>query len=106
MAVIAVPYDEPWIVARWAFELLLHRLLDSCTSDGDRSTIERAIALSGLHLDLLPEGQRTRLAEALATEADKQRLEISTAHPPLPDPEGLARALADLEMRLHDVFER
>lgn len=105
MAVVAVPYYEPWIVARWAFDLLMSRLLDSCTVDDDREVVQRAVALDGLHFDLLAYEQRARLAESLAAAADQLRFDLEEGRTEVPDREGLVVALASLEMRLHDLYE-
>ena len=105
MAVVAVPYYEPWIVARWAFDLLMSRLLDSCTVADDIEVVERAIALDGLHFDLMACDQSARLAESLAVVTDRLRFDLEEGLLDVPDRERFALALAELEMRLHDLNE-
>jgi hypothetical protein len=105
MAVIAVPNNEPVVVARWAFRQLLERLAAEVDIEGDNYAVNQAIALDGLHFELLDDDQAARLAKRLAEVADELRLELLCA--PSDDQRDLefAAVLADLEMRLHDVYE-
>lgn len=105
VAVVAVPDYEPWIIARWGFELLMGRLLEVCIASEDAAVIERARALNGLHFDLLEADQRTRLSALLAAVSDELRFDIESGRTEVPDREGFALALAELEMRLHDLYE-
>ena len=105
MAVVAMPHYEPWIIARWAFDLLMSRLLESCSHEEDKVVVQRAIALSGLHLDLQAVEQQIRLAKTLAVVTDQLRFDIESGHTKVSDRDGLVAALAELEMRLHDLFE-
>lgn len=105
MAVIALPNYEPTILSRWAYRSLLERLADDTENEDDANAVRQAIALDGLHLDLLDRDQAVRLAERLARVADELRLELLRT--PSDDPRDLefAEALGELEMRLHDLFE-
>jgi hypothetical protein len=105
MAVIVVPHYEPMKLARWAYRGLLERLAAATEDEGDNYTVRQAIALDGLHFDLLDRDQAVRLAERLARIADELRLELLRT--PSDDPRDLqfAEALAELEMQLHDIYE-
>jgi hypothetical protein len=106
MAVIVVPHYEPIKLARWAYRGLLERLADATDDEGDYYIVRQAIALDGLNFDLLDDhNQAARLAERLARVADELRLEL--LHTPSDDPRdlGFAEALAQLEMRLHDLYD-
>jgi hypothetical protein len=105
MAVIVVPHYEPMKLARWAYRGLLGRLADATEDEADNYTVRQAIYLDGLHFDLLDRDQAVRLAERLARIADELRLELLRT--PSDDPRDLqfAEALAELEMRLHDIYE-
>lgn len=73
MAVVSIPHHRPWVVRRWAFR----RLLDS-TRDGpfeaDVRELTQAVALGGLHLELLPHSQASRIARAMTSAAVALRL--------------------------------
>jgi hypothetical protein len=105
VAVIVVPHYEPMKLARWAYRGLLGRLADATEDEADNYTVRQAIYLDGLHFDLLDRDQAVRLAERLARIADELRLELLRT--PSDDPRDLqfAEALAELEMRLHDIYE-
>jgi hypothetical protein len=105
MAVIAVPDNEPVIVARWAFRQLLERLDAEVDAEADSYAVKQAIALDGLHFELLEDDQAARLARQLAKVADELRLEL--ARTPSDDQRDteFAEVLAGLEMQLHDVYE-
>lgn len=80
MAVISVPYDEPWIVSRRAFGFLLERVLLEELSADDRYAIEQALALDGLILELKEPPQRSRLARIVGRVADNVRLDPAQRH--------------------------
>ena len=106
MAVIVVPHYEPIKLARWAYRGLLERLADATDDETDNYIVRQAIALDGLHFDLLDDrDQAVRLAERLARIADELRLELLRT--PSGDDRDLefAEVLATIEMRLHDVYE-
>jgi hypothetical protein len=106
MAVIVVPHYEPTKLARWAYRGLLERLAAATDNEGDNYIVRQAIALDGLHFDLLDDrDQAVRLAERLAKVADELRLELLRT--PSDDPRDLqfAEILAQLEMQLHDIYE-
>jgi hypothetical protein len=106
MAVIVVPHYEPIKLARWAYRGLLERLADATDDEADNYIVHQAIALDGLHLDLLDSrGQVARLAERLARIADELRLELLRTPSDDPRDLGFVQALAQLEMRLHDLYE-
>ena len=105
MAVIAVPNNEPTVLARWAYRTLLERLAAETADEGDGYAVRQAIALDGLNFGLLDHDQAVRLAERLARVADELRLELLRT--PSGDDRDLefAEVLARLEMQLHDVYE-
>jgi hypothetical protein len=105
MAAVSIPHNDPWIVARWAFRILLQRTSSELGLEEDKSALEQAIALDGLHFDLLPVDQAQRLARALEAAAEHLRVELGSNEQSDPREAELAEALATLEMRLHDVFE-
>ncbi len=104
MAAISIPHSDPWVVARWAFRRLLERAAERLHDPADVQALEQAIALDGLHFDLLDQAQASRLAVALEVASDQLREELSGAHDDPRDIE-FAEALALLEMRLHDIHE-
>ena len=105
MAVIAVPYYEPVILARWAFRALLERLAAEVELEADRYAVREALAVDGLHFRLLDADQAARLARRLGKVADQLRFELQRTPSDDPrDPE-FAEILAGLEMRLHDLYE-
>lgn len=102
MAAVTIPFNDPWVVARWAFRMLAERTADR-VSDREKETLDQAIALDGLHFDLLEPGQARRLALAMQLAAAELRVELlAVDQPDLRDAE-FAEALTVLEMRLHDV---
>jgi hypothetical protein len=105
MAVIVVPHYEPTKLARWAYRSLLERLAAVTDDAADNYTVRQAIALDGLNFDLLDRDQAVRLAQRLARIADELRLELLRTPSDDPRDLGFAEVLAELEMRLHDVYE-
>jgi hypothetical protein len=75
VAVIAVPYYEPVILARWAFRAPLERLAAEA-DERDRYAVREALAVDGLHFDLLDTDQAARLAQRLAKVADDLRFDL------------------------------
>lgn len=104
MAVVTIPFNDPWVVARWAFRMLAERTAVR-VSEHDKATLDQAIALDGLHFDLLEPDQARRLALAMQLASDELRFELLTVDQPDPRDGEFAEALAVLEMRLHDVRE-
>jgi hypothetical protein len=106
MAVIVVPHYEPIKLARWADRGLLERLAAATDNEADNYIVRQAIALDGLHFDLLDgRDQAIRLAERLARVADELRPELLRTPSDDPRDRGFAEVLAELEMRLHDLCE-
>jgi hypothetical protein len=105
MAVVAIPHNPPWVVARWAFREVLERLEVSLELEQDKYLVRQAIALDGLIFDLLEEETASRLARRLAIVADELRSDVLERGSEDPrDPE-FAEYLSELGMRLHDIFE-
>jgi hypothetical protein len=104
MAVISVPRSEPWVVARWAFREVLEHVLDKLDDELDIRATEQALALDGLHLNLLPKDQALRLAHVL--EGVSEELRVSLLDSPGADPRDreLADYLNTLEARLREVY--
>jgi hypothetical protein len=105
MAVVAVPYNEPWKVARWAFRMLIEKTLSGVPDEEDRYVLRQAVALDGLIFDSLDPPQATRIAQAMEVAADELRFELLASDSTDPRDRLLADALAVLEMRLHDIHE-
>ena len=76
MAAVSVPHSEPWIVNRWAFRTLAERAQTFVSRPDDRYKLEQAVALDGLHFELLPADQCARLALAVERAADELRVEF------------------------------
>jgi hypothetical protein len=104
MAAVSIPHHDPWIVARWAFRRLLERAA-TLSGEEDKSALEQAVALDGLHFDLLEGEQARRVALAVQAAADQLRLDLLAGDQTDPRDAEFAEALAVLEMRLHDVYE-
>ena len=104
MAAVSVPRNDPWVVARWAFRLLLERTAPGLGNE-DRPLLDQAIALDGLHFDLLEPPQAVRVAQAMRYAADALRIELLEGDLSDPRDAELADALVTLEMILHDVHE-
>jgi hypothetical protein len=102
---ISLPNADPRIIARWAFRSLLERLLPVLDNDADAATVRGALALDGLHFELLPQSQSTRLARELGRVADDLRLELVRGPKHEPRDQEFAEYLAILEMSLHDLHE-
>ena len=82
MAVVRVPHNKPWIVNRWAFRTLAERAESFVGLPEDRHKLKQAVALDGLHFDLLPVDQRARLALAIEHAADELRAEFRNSVTP------------------------
>lgn len=76
MAVVSIHECDPWVVARWAFRLLLERTAERLDADLDRHACEQAVALDGVHFDLLSADQAARVALAMARAAAELREEL------------------------------
>jgi hypothetical protein len=105
MAAVSIPHNEPWIVARWAFSRLLERTALFVHSGDDRYVLKQAVALDGLHFDLLEVEQATRIAKSMELAADEIRAELLAGQEVKGRDVEFAEALAVLTMRLHDVHE-
>jgi hypothetical protein len=99
--VIGVPKYEPWLVNRWAFRTLAERAQALVTDVDDEQVLRQAVALDGIHFDLLSSEQSVRLALALERAADELRVEFRGSSDPR-DRE-LADRLDDLRLRLSDI---
>lgn len=71
-----MPQYEPWIVNRWAFRTLAERAETFVSDPDDEYKLKQAVALDGLHFDLLPADQCARLALAVERAADELRAEF------------------------------
>jgi hypothetical protein len=76
VAVVNVPHYEPWIVNRWAFRTLAECAETFAGDPDDRYVLTQAVALDGLHFNLLPPDQCARLALAVSRAADELRAEF------------------------------
>ena len=103
MAVISILGYEPWLVNRWAFRTLAERA-QAFVDDADTEySIQQAVALDGLHFELLPTEQVTRLAIALDQAAEQLRTEYRNSSDPLQ--REFADRLDDLRLRLLDITD-
>jgi hypothetical protein len=105
MAVISMPYNEPMVLAGWAFRTLLERLATEVEAEADDYAVREAMAVHGLHFELLDGDQAVRLAVRLAKVADELRLELSRTPSDDDRDRQFAEFLAVLEMQLHDIYE-
>ena len=71
-----MPQYETWIVNRWAFRTLAERAETFVSDPDDEYKLKQAVALDGLHFDLLPADQCGRLALAVERAADELRAEF------------------------------
>lgn len=104
MAAVNIPHYPPWIVARWAFKSLLSRAMTEVSQE-DAEVLTRAIALDGLHFDLLEEDRVCRLAAALDSAARQIRSELATTPSSDPRDDEFVLYLNELEMRLSDYLQ-
>jgi hypothetical protein len=67
MAVIGFRYpDQGWVVARWAFRQILDDVASQFPDDHQmKQQFEQAIALDGLHLDLLSPEVADKIADCI-----------------------------------------
>ncbi len=64
--------SEGWVVARWAYCGILEHVQEEVREDYDlHYCVEEAIALDGLHLDLLESGLTSRLVSVLLRVANE-----------------------------------
>jgi hypothetical protein len=103
MAVISIPSQPPWIVARWAFELLADTTLANQSNETDKQVLRQAVALDGLHFDLLDAEQSERLACSLDEAASELQKRLLRQADSVPQDAELAEALAQLRVRLRAV---
>jgi hypothetical protein len=96
MAVVSVPGCESWVVARWAFRELIERSSAELADTADRGTLERAVALDGLHYGFLPADQGVRIAGAMTTAAQLLRSELLEQESADPRDAEFAVVLTDL----------
>jgi hypothetical protein len=104
MAVISVPESEPWMVARWAFRMVMEHAIQALDDDGDIAAVRQAVAIDGLHLDLLPPDQAARLARALEHTAGEVRTELRSKPSTDPRDGQLAEYLTSLESSLQRAY--
>jgi hypothetical protein len=96
MAVIAFSDDESWVMARWAYRMLMMRVTSNLTIPEDVLQVEQCEALDGLNLDLVPDNQRERLAAALLSAATSLREDLLATPSDDPRDAGLARILGEI----------
>ena len=105
MAVVSIPNYEPWIVARWVFHELLEPALELVDLEEDRYAIQQAMALDGLHFELIEDdAQVVRLARAVQSSGDELRSRLRDAGTELDD--DFAERLGTLSLRLSDFTGR
>jgi hypothetical protein len=102
--VICVPQHDPWKIAGYEFRTLLERTQGQLEDPADVYAMTQAMALNGLHFDLMTQEQARRIAPVMARVSDELRWELESSPRDERDL-GFARALAELEMLLHDVYE-
>jgi len=68
MAVVTFADEDIWLVARWAYKKLFSDILDKFSVKPDiQYTFEQAVALDGLHFDLLEDNRNEILYMMKAT---------------------------------------
>lgn len=100
MAIISFLPGDSWIVARWAFRLIMERASIAANSE-DRFALHQAIALDGLHFDLVEAGQASRLAMAIESAARQLHSELDRSEDDDPRDREFAGALTRLLSLLH-----
>ncbi len=100
MACVSVDDRTSWVVARWAFRTLVARAATTGES-ADAQALHIAVALDGLHLDLLEAGQQARLRRALHGAAQSLRTDLAGRADDPRDAE-FAGALAELQTLLSE----
>jgi hypothetical protein len=101
VAVVDVPHYEPWLVNRWAFRTLAERAETFAVGPDDRYTLRQAVAVEGLHFDLLPPDQCARLALAVERAADELHAELRSRT--TPRDQDFADRLDTLRLSLSDL---
>jgi hypothetical protein len=91
------------VVSRWAFRALAERAEQFVNQPEDEYALRQAVALDGLHFELLPAEQSPRIARAVATAADELRLEYRDG-PEARDRE-FSDALGTLRLWLSDLTD-
>lgn len=103
MAMIEVREDDPWVVARWAFERLISAAGEEVADRPELvQQLRQASALDGLTLSLLNEADARALAAALLVGA--ARLAESERGKPDAMSQSFVAALTNLQMQLHDAY--
>ncbi len=70
MAIVSISKEKGWLVARWAFKRFFEDLLLNHPGDDVfRYEVKQAMALDGLHLDLVETNLREELCHAIISTA-------------------------------------
>lgn len=103
MAMIEIREDDPWVVARWAFERVIAAAGEAVADRPELvQELRQASALDGLTLSLLSEADARALAAALLvgsarlTESERSKTDAVS--------QSFVAALADLQTQLHDAY--
>ena len=67
--VLTTSIGESWLVAGWAWRMLLNTAMEQAGTDAERSTLEQALYVQGLDLSYVDTDARTTLTETLANAA-------------------------------------
>lgn len=100
MAVINVPGHEPWIVARWALEELVDEAKPELADPDDVFALDQAVALDGLHFDMIEPDQARRLAATLSVASGRLVQGLSERASADALDESVARSLVKLQVML------
>jgi len=101
---IAFSDDNIWMVGNYEYRMLLTRVAEELDDPDDAFTMTQAIYMQGFSFRRMPRDQAVRIAPVMGRVADELRWEVE-ASPRDERDLGFARALAELEMLLHDVYE-
>jgi hypothetical protein len=102
--VISISPHEPWLVAGWAYRMVMERTLALLSDPVDQETLREAIALQGLDFQFLARDQSLRIGRALLTAADQLRPELISKGTEARDKE-LADYLVTLAQNLRCAFD-
>ena len=100
MASITIDERQSWVVAGWAFRRLITRACDEVSQPEDLLELNQAPALGGLHLNLLADDQRGRLAQAVCAAVKSLRADLATTASSDPRDREYAEALEELQRLL------
>jgi len=101
VAVLEVPLHDPWFFPRWEFAILLERSMKWVEGNPDDTyKLRQAIALDGLHFELLEPGEGARLAPAIGAAAAELHEEFRAKKNPDQRDRAFTATLAEITLVL------